>query len=290
MTIIKDKLISLRGQRGMLDRNLAELFEMETKGFNRHVKRHQKIFSEIDVFVLEKDELDSLRYQIGTSNSEKMGLRKLPTFFTKSGIEKLSLIFKKEKIKLIINAILAVIEPPNTSLVFDKFEHKNDNISSKIFEIRGKKVMLDQHLAELYDVDTKRLNQQFLRNQNRFPESFAFQLNGDEWESLRLQIATLKNARGSHRKYLPYVFTEHGTLMLASILNSERAIQVNIQIIEIFVELRNKIIVSEKTPEKRLYDIEKKLSHHDKAIKELLAGQQFLLGEKNIYYRSKPSE
>ena len=197
------------------------------------------------MFVLEKDEFDGLRSQIMTFNSDKRVPKYLPAFFTKSGIEKLSLIFKKEKIKLIINAILAVIEPPNTSLVFDKFEHKNDNISSKIFEIRGEKVMLDQDLAELYEVDTKRLNQQFLRNQNRFPESFAFKLKADEWESLRLQFATLKNARGSHRKYLPYVFTEHGTLMLASIFNSERAIQVNIQIIEIFVELRNKIVVSE---------------------------------------------
>ena|SRR5436305_1447975 len=100
-------------------------------------------------------------------------------------------------------------------------------IDNVIREIRGQKVILDSDLAVLYGVTTKRLNEQFRRNRKRFPEDFAFQLTGEEAESLRSQIAILKRGRGQHRKYLPYAFTEHGALQAANILNSARAVQMN---------------------------------------------------------------
>ncbi|MBK5208261.1 MAG: ORF6N domain-containing protein [Flavobacteriaceae bacterium] len=109
-------------------------------------------------------------------------------------------------------------------------------ITSKIYLIRNQKVMLDKDLAELYDVETKRLKEQVRRNIDRFPASFMFELTTEEYSSLRSQIATLK--RGRHSKYPPFVFTEHGILMLSSVLNSELAIKMSVQIIETFIQLR----------------------------------------------------
>ena len=116
-----------------------------------------------------------------------------------------------------------------------------DILLNKIYEIRGHKVMLDSDLAELYGVETKVLNQSIRRNIERFPEDFMFQLTESEWQSLRSQIVTSKIGRGG-RTYLPNVFTEHGVLMLSSVLNSQQAIQVNIQIVRIFTRLRNLLI------------------------------------------------
>ncbi len=113
----------------------------------------------------------------------------------------------------------------------------DEALLNKIYEFRGQKVMLDSDLADLYGATTKRLNEQVRRNVARFPEDFMFQLTEEEWGSLRSQIATSKIGRGG-RTYLPNVFTEHGVLMLSSVLNSEQAIQVNIQIMRIFAKIR----------------------------------------------------
>src|SRR4030043_1709734 len=110
-------------------------------------------------------------------------------------------------------------------------------IERKIYLIRGHKVMLDSDLAELYGVATKVLLQAVKRNLNRFPEDFMFILKYQDVVALRSQIVTLKKGRGEHRKYLPYVFTEQGVAMLSSVLNSERAVQVNIAIMRGFVKL-----------------------------------------------------
>ena len=112
-------------------------------------------------------------------------------------------------------------------------------IMNKIYYIRGQKVMLDSDLAELYGVETRRLNEQLARNIDRFPDDFMFRLNEPEFESLMSQIATSK--RGGRRK-LPYVFSEHGVLMLSSVLNSKQAIQVNIQVMRIFTRIRQMFI------------------------------------------------
>ncbi|MDR2282149.1 MAG: ORF6N domain-containing protein [Sphingobacterium sp.] len=106
---------------------------------------------------------------------------------------------------------------------------------SKIYQFRGQKIMLDSDLAELYGVETKRLNEQIRRNSTRFPEDFMFTLNKDEVIILRSQIAT---SSWGGRRNAPNVFTEHGVLMLSSVLNSEQAIQVNIQIMRIFSKIR----------------------------------------------------
>src|SRR5215475_2023080 len=110
-------------------------------------------------------------------------------------------------------------------------------IERKIYLIRGQKVMLDRDLAEMYGVPTKQLNQQVRRNISRFPRDFMFQLTAAEDSHLRSQIVTSKKSRGG-RRYAPFVFTEQGIAMLSSVLNSERAIQVNISIMRTFVKLR----------------------------------------------------
>ena len=141
-----------------------------------------------------------------------------------------------------------------------------EKIENKIFFIRGKKVMLDKDLAELYGVSTKRLNEQVKRNKYRFPEDFMFQLTKEEAGFLRSQIATLK--RGQHLKYLPYVFTEQGVAMLSSVLNSKKAILVNIQIMRIFTKLKE-IITSHKELAHKLNQLENKIEKHDEEIKSI---------------------
>ena len=124
-------------------------------------------------------------------------------------------------------------------------------VAARIFSVRGSQVLLDSHLADMYQVETKALNRAVKRNAARFPESFCFQLTAEEWEvlkqthtsnapdSLRLQSGTLNiPARGQHRKYLPYVFTEQGVAMLSAVLHSKTAVTVSIRIIEAFVEMR----------------------------------------------------
>jgi hypothetical protein len=154
-------------------------------------------------------------------------------------------------------------------------------IEQHIYLIRNQKVMLDRDLADLYGVQTKVLNQAVKRNLDRFPEDFMFQLNEEEariwWkhilaQRLRSQIVTLK--QGQHLKYQPYAFTEHGILMLSSVLRSERAIAVNIAIMRTFVKLRE-ILASQKDLVYRLDELEKKCDRHFQvvfdAIRQLMA-------------------
>ena len=144
-----------------------------------------------------------------------------------------------------------------------------ERIASRIYLIRGEKVMLDSDLAALYGVPTQRLNEQFKRNRARFPADFAFQLTRAEFDSLRSQFAILNTGRGQHRKYLPYVFTEHGVAMLSSILRSKKAVQVNIAIIRTFVRLRE-ILGTHK-------DLARKIEEHDRQIAGLFSAVQKLL-------------
>jgi hypothetical protein len=135
-------------------------------------------------------------------------------------------------------------------------------IMSKIYLIRGHKVMLDRDLAELYGVETRRLNEQVKRNLDRFPADFMFQLNQKEFENLKSQFAT--SSWGGRRK-LPYAFTEHGVLMLSSVLNSDKATRVNIQIMRIYVKIRQLITLNKDILE-RLEAIENKFTGHDEKI------------------------
>ncbi len=134
-------------------------------------------------------------------------------------------------------------------------------VMNKIYHIRGQKVMLDRDLAELYGVETKQLKRQVNRNIDRFPEDFMFELTKDEHEILRRQFGTLK--QGEHSKYLPIVFTEQGVAMLSSVLNSKRAIAVNIQIMRIFTRIRQ--MLSDNTELwLEIEKIKKKLDNQDK--------------------------
>ncbi len=115
-----------------------------------------------------------------------------------------------------------------------------NNITGRIYTIRGAKVMLDRDLAVLYGVETKVLKQAVRRNIKRFPQDFMFELTKEENKSLRSQIVTLK--RGQHSKYMPFAFSEQGVAMLSSVLKSERAIEINIQIMRAFVKVRQMIL------------------------------------------------
>lgn len=139
-------------------------------------------------------------------------------------------------------------------------------IVNKIYEIRGKKVMLSIDLAELYEVETKALNQQVKRNLGRFPERFMFKLTQKEDQSLRSQNVTLK--RGQHSKYPPYAFTEHGILMLSSVLKSERAEKVNMLIIDSFIEL-NTMLLTHKDLLLKMEEMEKKVVGQDEKIGQI---------------------
>ena len=141
-------------------------------------------------------------------------------------------------------------------------------IQSKIYEIRGRKVMLDRDLAELYQVTTGNLNKAVKRNLKRFPPDFMFQLTVEEWEALRFQIGILKNGRGEHTKYLPYAFTEQGLAMLSGILNSDIAINVNISIMRAFVAIRQ-MIASPKT--NKIDELEKRMDAIENYIEEVFS-------------------
>ncbi|MEY4538921.1 MAG: hypothetical protein RLZZ306_678 [Bacteroidota bacterium] len=150
-------------------------------------------------------------------------------------------------------------------------------IQNKIYEIRGCKVMLDSDLAELYEVETKVLNQSVKRNSTRFPEDFAFQLTDNEIINLRSQFVTLENDNVSYFRFNPYVFTEQGVAMLSSVLRSEKAVQVNIAIMRTFVAIRQYAFGNKDLTEK----IEQLESKYDGQIDDIHQVLNELLNPEN---------
>ncbi len=144
-------------------------------------------------------------------------------------------------------------------------------IHNKIYEIRGLKVMLDFDLAILYEVETKTLKRAVNRNIERFPNDFMFQITREEYNSLRYQTGTLKKGegRGRYSKYLPYAFTEQGVAMLSSVLNSEKAINVNIAIIRTFVLIRQ-FALNYKELEAKIKKLEKKYNNNFQQVFKVL--------------------
>src|SRR5437660_4803138 len=142
------------------------------------------------------------------------------------------------------------------------------SVESRIFFLRHRRVILDTDLAALYGVPVKRLNQQVKRNQERFPSDFMFQLTRKEHKILRLQIATSKKGSGG-RRYLPNVFTEHGAIMAATVLNSERAVQMSVFVVRAFVRLREVLATNEQLAYK-IDELEQRLDTHDASIQELI--------------------
>lgn len=164
------------------------------------------------------------------------------------------------------------------------------SIQNRIYELRGERVMLDRDLASLYETETKFLNLSVKRNIKRFPKDFMFQLTKEEFESLRLQIETIENnnslrlqnetskGRGGNR-YLPYAFTEQGVAMLSGILNSDKAINMNIAIMRAFVEVR-KVFVRQTDLKEQLKEIKERLGEHDVQLNQIYDAMENLLDEK----------
>ena len=165
------------------------------------------------------------------------------------------------------------------------------SIQNRIYDIRGERVMLDRDLAALYETETKALNLAVKRNLKRFPRDFMFQLTKEEYESLRFQIETSKNSdtmrlqietskggRGGTR-YLPYAFTEQGVAMLSGILNSDKAISMNIAIMRAFVEVR-RVLLQQSDLKTQLKEIKERLGEHDEQLNQIYDTIENLLDEK----------
>lgn len=166
----------------------------------------------------------------------------------------------------------------------------DERIMDKIYLIRGQKVMLDRDLAELYSVETKRLKEAVKRNLFRFPEDFMFELTDDEYSNLRSQFAT--SSWGGSR-YAPMAFTEYGVLMLSSVLNSKKAISVNIQIMRIFTRIRQ-MLTDTLSLKIEIEEIKKKLQNQDKNIElvfnyldELITKREEVKSRKPIGYKNR---
>lgn len=142
------------------------------------------------------------------------------------------------------------------------------SVESRILVLREQKVILDHDLAELYGVPVKRLNEQVKRNRERFPADFMFRLSLEENDALRSQTATSKTGRGG-RRYAPYAFTEHGAIMAATVLNSERAVEMSVFVVRAFVRLREMLATNQQLASK-IDELEQRLDTHDASIQELI--------------------
>ena len=172
------------------------------------------------------------------------------------------------------------------------------SIQSRIYTIRGERVMLDFDLASLYEVETKVLNQAVKRNIMRFPEDFMFQLTSKEWEGIQSQIVVTNNPNlksqivtsswGGTRK-MPYAFTEQGVAMLSGVLKSEKAINMNIAIMRVFVDVR-KILLKQSSINEQLTEIKERIGEHDVQLNELYNAMENLVDEKIAQLKWKDRE
>lgn len=165
------------------------------------------------------------------------------------------------------------------------------SIQNRIYEIRGERVMLDRDLASLYEIETRVLNQAVKRNIKRFPKDFMFQLTKEEFEEIRVyfeavdtassrsQIVTLKKTRGQNLKYLPFAFTEQGVAMLSGIINSDKAINMNIAIMRAFVAVR-KVLINQSDIKEQLKEIKERIGEHDVQLNQIYDAMENLLDEK----------
>lgn len=142
-------------------------------------------------------------------------------------------------------------------------------IENLIYEVRGKQVIMDSNVAKLFGYETKYLNRQVQRNIERFPKDYCFQLTEEEYSSLRCQFGTLKNGRGEHTKYMPYVFTEHGITMLAGILKSAVAVAMSLKIVDAFVAMRKYIAINNYG--KRISNLETKSIEYDQKFNKVFS-------------------
>lgn len=148
-------------------------------------------------------------------------------------------------------------------------------LAGRIQVIRGQRILLDADLAQLYEVETKRFNEQIKRNPKRFPHDFMFRLTEEEFESLRSQNAT--SNRGG-RRYLPLAFTEHGAIMAASVLNSDRAVEMSVYVVRAFVQLRA-VLLDHQVLADKLAALERRVSHHDNSLAEVIDAIRALMAQ-----------
>lgn len=148
-------------------------------------------------------------------------------------------------------------------------------LAGRIMVIRGQRVLLDSDLAALYEVETRRLNEQIKRNMGRFPVDFMFQLTAEEFENLKSQFAT--SSWGGRRK-LPLAFTEHGAIMAASVLNSDRAVEMSVYVVRAFVQLRA-VLLDHKVLADKLAALERRVSHHDNSLAEVIDAIRALMAQ-----------
>jgi len=170
-----------------------------------------------------------------------------------------------------------------------------EQLDRAIVEMRGRRVILSHDLAIAYGVTTKRLNEQVKRNIRRFPPDFAFELTNDEWTALRSQFATSNTSPGrGGRRYRPYAFTEHGAVMAASVLNTDRAVEVSVFVVRAFVRM-SQILASHRQLAHKLAELEARVSVHDKSIESLLAAIRSLIApptpkKKRIGFATGPDD
>ena len=267
---IKDKIYEIRGSKIMIDRDLAGLIGYSTKVLNQLVRRNINKFENNDYFQINKEEVNILKSQNVTSKMiNHGGVRYLPYAFSKEGIRTLSTILRKENIKEIIDKILDDFEEKKEIVLSNNSSLIPVNIGSTyqnmIYEIRGQLVMLDSDLAKLYECvnGTKDINKAVNRNNVRFPNDFYFQLTEEEFINLKFHFGTssLNNSHGGTRK-LPYVFTEQGVAMLASVLKTEIASKISVGIMRTFVMMRKYI-------SKTLINSDAIINNHENRIKKL---------------------
>ena len=175
----------------------------------------------------------------------------------------------------------------------EKLVIPNEVVMNKIYLIRDQKVMIDKDLSELYGVETKYLKRQVRRNIDRFPIDFMFEMTKKEFNDWRSQFVTSNSPDKMGLRYVPMVFTEQGVAMLSSVLNSDRAIKVNIQIIRIFTKMRE-MLLTHKDLLLKMNELESKISNHDKSIKQIFTYLKQLIKEeseprKNIGFKQKGS-
>ena len=285
---IKDRIYEIRGSKIMLDRDLACLIGYETRVLNQIMKRNLYKFNMEDYFQLSSFEFNNWKSQIVTSKEDKIGLRKLPYAFTKNGIKILSTILRKENSKKIIDKILEDFDGKNELILSNKTSLNSINmgefIQNKIYEIRGQLVMFDSDLARIYECinGTKTINLAVKRHANKFPERFMFQLTESEYYSLRFQFETANTKTRS----LPYVFTEQGVAMLASVLRTNVADEISVKIMDAFVKMRRYIsnsLIEQKYINELVLKDNKRIELLEETFNQLEVKKEHLFFEGQIY-------
>lgn len=286
---VENKIYEIRGSKVIIDRDLASLIDYETKTLNQLVKRNIDKFKKNDYFQISKEEFNILKSQIVTSKEDKIGLRKIPFAFSKDGIKLLSKILRKESAIKIINEIIEKLEDKNELI----FSYENARIpvntvisvQNMIYEIRGQLVMLDSDLAKIYECTngTKDINKAVNRNKDRFPSDFYFQLTSEELTNLKFQNGTSSLYKHGGTRKLPYVFTEQGVAMLTSVLKTEIASKISIEIMRTFVTMRKYISNSLIKSNSIIYNHENRIQKLEETFNKLEVKKEHLFFEGQIY-------